>query len=106
MRVATVIGTVTLSRSHPGYAGARLRAVVPWSLENFSGEPLGTELLVAWDQLGAGVGSRIAISEGPEAAMPFRPEIKCVDTCNSAILDSLSCDPSLIGNPTNPRTYP
>ena len=29
-----------------------------------------------FDELGAGVGSRIAISEGREAAMPFHPEIK------------------------------
>ena len=46
------------------------------------------------DQLGAGVGSRIAISEGREAAMPFYPEVKPVDAYNAAILDTLDYEPS------------
>ena len=46
------------------------------------------------DELGAGIGSRIAISEGREAAMPFHPEIKPVDAYNAAILDRLEYEPS------------
>ena len=42
-----------------------------------------------FDELGAGVGSRIAISEGREAAMPFHPEVKPIDAYNAAILDTL-----------------
>ena len=40
-----------------------------------------------YDDLGAGIGSRIAISEGGEAAQPFHPECKPIDAYNAAILD-------------------
>ena len=46
-----------------------------------------------WDELGAGVGDRISLSEGPEAAQPFRPELKPVDAYNSAILDHVDLRP-------------
>ena len=42
-----------------------------------------------YDELGAGIGSRIAISEGREAAMPFHPEVKPIDAYNAAILDTV-----------------
>jgi ethanolamine utilization protein EutN len=45
--------------------------------------------LVTWDDLGAGIGDRIAISEGAEATQPFRPDIKPVDVYNAAILDRI-----------------
>ena len=43
-----------------------------------------------FDELGAGLGCRIAISEGGEAAQPFYPELKPVDAYNAAILDNVS----------------
>jgi carbon dioxide concentrating mechanism protein CcmL len=89
MRVAQVIGTVTLNKCHPSYVGARLRLVVPLSLDDLRGQtdqPEG-ESLVCWDELGAGLGDKIAVAEGPEASMPFRPEIKPVEAYNAAILD-------------------
>jgi len=90
VRIAEVIGTVTLNRWHPSFAGARLRLVVPLSLANLrDDQPSQADELVAWDELGAGVGARIAMSEGAEAAQPFRPDIKPVDCYNAAILDSL-----------------
>ena len=57
------------------------------------GQPAGqsdepVEEIVVFDELGAGLGSRIAISEGREAAMPFHPEVKPIDAYNAAILDS------------------
>ena len=90
MRIGEVIGTVTLNRSHPSLEGLRLRIVVPLSLANLVGtaKPAADDLVVV-DVLGAGVGSRIAFSEGPEAAQPFRPEVKPVDAYNTAILDHL-----------------
>jgi ethanolamine utilization protein EutN len=70
--------------------------VRPLSLANLTGqEPPDAEPIVAWDELGAGLGSRIAISEGPEAAQAFRPEIKPVDAYNAAILDHLNLDADL-----------
>ena len=90
MRIGHVIGTVTLNRRHPSLAGARLKLVVPLSWDNLAGrndESMGE--IAVFDELGANVGSRIAISEGREAAMPFYPQVKPVDAYNAAILDTL-----------------
>jgi ethanolamine utilization protein EutN len=88
MRIAKVIGTVTLNRSHPTMVGSRLKLIVPMSLADLRGSgPLAADELVAWDDLGAGIGDWIATSEGAEAAQPFRPELKPVDVYNGAILD-------------------
>ncbi len=90
MRIAQVIGTVTLSRCHPTFVGASLRLCVPLSLPNLAIDaPHTAEELVVWDELGAGIGSRIALTEGAEAAQPFRPHDKPVDAYNAAILDHI-----------------
>jgi ethanolamine utilization protein EutN len=90
MRIGTVIGTVTLSRSHPSLLGASYRLAVPLSLANLRGNYNDiAEEFVVYDELGAGIGSQIAISEGAEAAQPFRPELKPVDAYNAAILDNI-----------------
>jgi len=57
------------------------------------GEPRGEEL-VAFDELGAGVGATIALSEGGEAAQPFYPHDKPIDAYNAAILDSIRLMPA------------
>ena len=90
MRIAKVVGTVTLSRCHPTFAGARLRLAVPLSLAELKGEqqPQADEMVV-WDENGAGLGSLIAVSEGAEATQPFRPDLKAVDAYASAILDEV-----------------
>jgi ethanolamine utilization protein EutN len=90
MRIGEVIGTVTLSRRHPSLCGARFKLAVPLSLADLRGEggPPAEEITV-FDELGAGIGSRIAISEGAEAAQPFRPDIKPVDAYCAAILDRI-----------------
>ncbi len=94
MRIAKILGTVVLGRSHPSYANARLRLAVPMTLTELEADeqPSG-ESLVLWDELGAGNGSLVALSESSEAAQPFRPEIKPVDAYNAAILDSISFPP-------------
>jgi ethanolamine utilization protein EutN len=91
MRIAQVIGTVTLNKCHPSFVGARLRLVVPLSLDDLCGKTQhpAAEPLVCWDQLGAGIGDRIAVAEGAEASMPFRPDIKPVEAYNAAILDHI-----------------
>ena len=93
MRIAKVVGTVTLNRCHPSFEGARLRLAVPLSLTEIRGErqPQADEIVV-WDDNGAGIGSLIAVSEGAEATQPFRPEMKAVDAYASAIIDSLDMD--------------
>ncbi len=93
MRIGKIIGTVVLSRSHPSFRGATLKVVVPLDLDHLLGrsddEP---EEFVVYDELGAGHGSKIAISEGGEAAQPFFPDFKPVDAYNAAILDSIEID--------------
>ncbi len=90
MRIAKVIGTVTLSKQHPSLDGARWRLVVPLSLDNLTGESSAeAESFVVYDELSAGEGSVIAVSEGAEAAQPFYPNDKPIDAYNAAILDHL-----------------
>lgn len=90
MRIGEIIGVVTLSRSHPNLRGGRYRLAVPLSLANLRGQSAQrAEELVVYDELGAGLGSRIALSEGAEAAQPFYPELKVIDAYNAAILDSI-----------------
>ena len=91
MRIGDVIGTVTLNRCHPSISGAALKLAVPLNWDNLLGRSDGpAEEIAVFDELGAGVGSRIALSEGREAAMPFYPEVKPIDAYNAAILDTLS----------------
>ncbi|MGE0608910.1 MAG: EutN/CcmL family microcompartment protein [Pirellulales bacterium] len=90
MRIGETIGTVTLSRWHPGLGGSVLRLAVPLTLDNLRGASAArNEAIVVYDELGAGVGSLIAISEGGEAAQPFRPLDKPVDAYSAAILDAI-----------------
>lgn len=90
MRIGKVIGTVTLNRWHESMRGASYRIVVPMSLDNLRSETQpDAEEFVVYDELGAGAGSLIAISEGGEAAQPFRPDIKPVDAYCAAILDQI-----------------
>lgn len=91
MRIAEVIGTVTLSRVHPSLAGARWLVGVPYSLDALRKRERGDgEDLVMYDHLGAGVGDRVGFSEGGEAAVPFYPEKKPVDAYCACILDQVS----------------
>jgi ethanolamine utilization protein EutN len=48
------------------------------------------EDIVMLDQLGAGMGSLVGVSEGVEAAMPFHPTKKPVDAYCACILDQLN----------------
>jgi ethanolamine utilization protein EutN len=90
MRIAEVIGTVTLSRVHPSLVSQRWIIGVPYSLKALKADtPPDGEDVVILDQLGAGFGSKIGISEGAEAAVPFLPEKKAVDAYCACIIDTL-----------------
>lgn len=89
MRIAEVIGTVTLSRMHPSLAGYRWLIGVPFSLKALEqGKPDGEDFVIL-DQLGAGAGCRIGVSEGVEASMPFYPKKKPLDAYCACILDQV-----------------
>lgn len=91
MRIAEVIGSVTLSRVHPSLVGARWLIGVPLSLDALRRQGPGDgEDTVIYDQLGAGIGSWIGFSEGGEAAAPFHPEKKPVDAYCGCILDQVT----------------
>jgi ethanolamine utilization protein EutN len=92
MRIARVVGTVTLNRCHSSLEGARLRLAVPLSLAELKGSAPQADEMVVWDDNGAGLGSLIAVSEGAEATQPFRPDLKPVDAYASAILDDVNLD--------------
>jgi len=90
MRIAEVIGTVTLSRVHPSLVGGRWIIGVPYSLSALGNDRPGDgEDVVIYDNLGAGIGSRIGFSEGAEAAAPFYPQKKPVDAFCGCILDRI-----------------
>ena len=91
MRIAEVIGTVTLSRVHPTLIGHRFVIGVPFSLAALkNGGKADGEEIVILDVLQAGYGSRIGCSEGVEAAMPFYPERKPVDAYCACLLDHIT----------------
>jgi microcompartment protein CcmK/EutM len=90
MRIAEVIGTVTLSRVHPTLIGARWVVGVPFTLDGLrEGRPDGEDLVI-FEPLGAGEGARIGFSEGAEAAAPFHPRKKPVDAYCACILDHIA----------------
>lgn len=95
MRICDVIGKVTLSRCHPSLQGARWLVGVPLSADGIRNDAAGRgEPFVIYDELGAGAGSRIAVSEGAEAAAPFYPDSKPLDAYNAAMLDVIDIDPA------------
>jgi ethanolamine utilization protein EutN len=91
VRIAKVIGRVTLSRCHPSVTGFRWIVGVPYSLKSLreDHEPDGEDL-VLFDSLGAANGQRVGFSEGGEAAAPFYPEKKPVDAYCACILDHVN----------------
>jgi microcompartment protein CcmK/EutM len=90
MRIAEVIGTVTLSRCHPSIIGHRWIIGVPFSLKALkAGAAPDGEDFVMLDELGAGLGQKIGVSEGVEAMMPFHPNKKPIDAYDACILDAI-----------------
>ena len=93
MRIGEVIGRVTLARKHPSLRPARLLVVRPLTRAGLEGDPQGVgEELVAFDELGAGPGDRIAISEGREAANPFGKTKTPVDAYCACLLDRIDVE--------------
>ncbi len=86
MRMGTVIGRVTLSVRSPKYSGERLLLTLPWKTDTYSGADRFDPAIVVYDQLGAGAGQNIAISEGREAACPFEKPTP-VDAYCAALVD-------------------
>jgi microcompartment protein CcmK/EutM len=98
MRVAQVIGRVTLSIQDPSFKGGRWLMVNPLDAVQFNdachkAPSLTSQLsLVAYDNMGAGDGDIVGIVEGAEATAPFDFPIP-IDAITVAIFDSLSYEP-------------
>ena len=93
MKLARTIGTVTLARSHPALAAAKLRCVeLVDSIDRIHDQPLGGETVVGWDLCSTGIGDLVALAEGPEAAQPFRPDVKPLDASIVALIDHVELD--------------
>jgi ethanolamine utilization protein EutN len=87
VRIAEVIGTVTLSRAHPSLIGARYVIGVPFGLDGLKADKADGEDLVIYDEIGAAQGMRIAVGEGTEAAAPFLPRKVPIDAYCACLLD-------------------
>jgi carbon dioxide concentrating mechanism protein CcmL len=98
MKLGTVIGRVTLSRTIPSYEGGRYLVVSPFTRDHFppAGESPITlsrdPSLIVYDALGGGVGDVIGYVEGREAAQPFAQPTP-VDAINTALIDEVFYSP-------------
>ena len=98
MRLGTVIGRVTLSKTVPALIGARWLVVSPFTREHFqrgSEPPPGMSKdpsLVAYDDLGGGVGQTVGFVEGREAASPFDGPTP-IDAIVAALVDEIFYNP-------------
>jgi len=98
MKIGTVIGRVTLSRSVPALHGGRFLIVSPFAREQYErglDAPVGfgkDPSLVVYDALGGGVEQVIGYVEGREAAQPFAPPTP-VDAINAALVDEIFYSP-------------
>ncbi|QQE11933.1 carbon dioxide concentrating mechanism protein CcmL [Planctomycetota bacterium] len=99
MRIGRVIGNCVLSRKESNIVAGSFLIVDVFdkqALSNYENNaprkiPM-QDTLVVYDELGAGIGSIISISEGAEATMPFYPKRVPIDAYASAILDQLELD--------------
>jgi len=98
MKLGTVIGRVTLSKTAPALIGARWLIVSPFTREQYRHGVLGPrELgqepsLVVYDNLGGAVGQTIGYVEGREAASPFDDPTP-IDAINAALVDEIFYSP-------------
>jgi microcompartment protein CcmK/EutM len=98
MRLGTVIGRVTLSKTVSPLIGARWLVVSPFTREHFqrgTKTPPGMSKdpsLVVYDNLGGGVGQTIGFIEGGEATAPF-DEPTPIDAINAALVDEIFYSP-------------
>ena len=98
MKLGSVIGRVTLSKTVPALIGARWLIVSPFTREHFQrghDTPPGISKdpsLVVYDSLGGGVGQTIGYVEGREAAQPFAAPTP-IDAVNAALVDEVFYSP-------------
>lgn len=98
MRLGTVIGRVTLSKTVAPLEGARWLIVSPFTKEHFqhgTEQPVGLSKdpsLVVYDNIGGGQGDTIGFVEGSEAAAPFDGPTP-IDAINAVLVDYIFYQP-------------
>jgi len=98
MRIAQVIGRITLNVQDPSFKGGRWLMCNPVDAKDFNTAcnvppPHSSQMsLVAYDNIGAGEGDIVGIVEGTEATAPFDHDIP-IDAITVAIFDSLHYQP-------------
>ena len=96
MKPGKIIGTVTLGHRDPAFGGGRWVMISPMSADQLTGHDTNdissAWSLVAYDNLGAGVGDEVLYVEGAEAMQPFDRAIP-LDAITIALLDSYSYTP-------------
>lgn len=94
MKLGTVIGRVTLSKTVKSLEGGRFLIVSPFSRAQFAAglaapTSMGTDpSLVVYDAIGGAPGHVIGYVEGREAAQPFAQPTP-VDALNTALVDEM-----------------
>ena len=99
MRIGRVIGNCVLSRKESNLVAGSFLIVDVFDhhalnnhKQNATRKSPMQDTLVVFDELGAGIGAIVSISEGAEATMPFYPKRVPIDAYVSAILDQLELD--------------
>ena len=96
MRIARVIGKVTLNRQMPDLVAGSYLIVRTCNRGTLAGEnPGNDETVVLYDELAARAGDHVGLVEGREATAPFWPRKVPYDSYNAAILDDVDFDPIL-----------
>ncbi len=91
MRIAEVIGRLTLSRVHPSLRSARFVVALTMPRAALEGDSaMRGEDVIVYDQLGASPGALIGLSEGREAANPFGKVKTPIDAYCACLLDEIS----------------
>ena len=91
MRIAEIIGRVTLSRGHSALPSGRFVIALPLPRSALaSGASDRGEEVIALDPLGTREGDRIGLSEGREAANPFGKVKTPIDAYVACLLDQIN----------------
>ena len=98
MRIAQVIGRVTLNHQLPSFKGGRWLMLSPLDRDQLAtacDQPpalTSQPSVVAYDNLGAGTGDIVGFVEGAEATAPFEQPMP-IDAICVAIFDTLNYQP-------------
>ena len=95
MRIARVIGKLTMNRTLPDIVPGSYLLVRPCDRRALAGAKETSEELVLYDNLGAREDDLLGMVEGREAAQTFRPRNVPFDAYNACILDAVNFRPIL-----------